>query len=77
MLVLSRKKGEAVIIDESIEVVIVDVSENGKVRLGINAPSEVSIVRKEIKDEVESENKEAAVNIDMKKLSKKIKKNLK
>jgi len=77
MLVLSRKKGDAVIIDEKIEVIIVDVSENGKVRLGINAPSDVSIVRKEIKDEVENENKEAAMNIDIKNLTKNIKKSLK
>ncbi|WP_038265886.1 carbon storage regulator CsrA [Peptoclostridium litorale] len=65
MLVLSRKKGESVIIDDNIEITVIDVSENGKVKLGINAPKSVSILRKEVKKAVESENREATRKVDM------------
>ena len=47
MLVLSRKMGETVVIDSSIQIVVVGVS-GGKVRLGIEAPSHVGILRKEL-----------------------------
>ena len=65
MLVLSRKKGESVIIDDNIEITVIDVSENGKVKLGINAPKSISILRKEVKKAVESENREATKKVDM------------
>ena len=65
MLVLSRKKGESVIVDDNIEITIIDVSENGKVKLGINAPKNISILRKEVKKAVESENREATKKVDM------------
>ena len=47
MLVLSRKLGETVVIDSSIQIVVVGVS-GGKVRLGIEAPGHVGILRKEL-----------------------------
>ncbi len=47
MLVLSRGKDESIMIGEDVEVVIVDVRGN-KVRLGINAPKEIPVHRKEI-----------------------------
>ncbi|MFI4910988.1 MAG: carbon storage regulator CsrA [Sedimentisphaeraceae bacterium JB056] len=47
MLVLSRQKEESIIIGDDVEIRIVDVR-GGKVRLGIKAPSEVSVHRKEI-----------------------------
>ena len=65
MLVLSRKKGESVIIDDNIEITVIDVSENGKVKLGIDAPKSISILRKEVKKAVESENREATRKVDM------------
>ncbi len=57
MLVLSRKKGESVVIDDNIEIKILETKE-GKVKLGISAPKDVSVVRKEVLDVI-SENKEA------------------
>ena len=47
MLVLNRKPHERIIIDQSIEIVVLKVRGN-RVLLGINAPPEVSILRKEL-----------------------------
>ncbi|MBS4535782.1 carbon storage regulator CsrA [Clostridium sp. D2Q-14] len=67
MLILSRKKNESVIIGDNIEVIISDI-EDGKVKIGINAPKDIDIHRKEIYEDIQKENKEAAnskeVNID-------------
>jgi carbon storage regulator len=49
MLVLSRKLGEAVYINDNIVVNIVSIN-GGKVRLGFEAPSDVRIMRSEIDD---------------------------
>ncbi|OBR63556.1 carbon storage regulator [Paenibacillus oryzae] len=55
MLVLSRKSGESLIIDGDIEVTILEVS-NDVVKVGIKAPKEVGILRKELYAEVERNN---------------------
>lgn len=55
MLVLSRKSNESIIIDKNIEIKILGVEE-GKVKLGIKAPKDVEIYRKEIYVEIEEEN---------------------
>ncbi|HUU19930.1 MAG TPA: carbon storage regulator CsrA [Sedimentisphaerales bacterium] len=47
MLVLSRHKDESIMIGDNVEVIIVDVQGN-KVRLGINAPKDISVHRKEV-----------------------------
>lgn len=49
MLVLGRKPGERIVINDNIEVYIIN-GEDGQLKLGINAPREVSIVRGEILD---------------------------
>jgi carbon storage regulator len=54
MLVLSRRLGEAIIIDEQIEIKVVAIM-GQKVRLGITAPKHVSIHRAEIEGYVPSE----------------------
>ncbi|MDR2169553.1 MAG: carbon storage regulator CsrA [Planctomycetaceae bacterium] len=51
MLVLSRKRNESVVINDNITVVVVDVR-GDKVRLGINAPKNVPVHRKEIYDSI-------------------------
>ncbi|MGL5616284.1 MAG: carbon storage regulator CsrA [Sarcina sp.] len=63
MLVLSRKKGESIVIGDNIEVTVIKL-DDGTVKLAVNAPKDVSIFRKELLTEVESENK-AAVNVDL------------
>jgi carbon storage regulator len=52
MLVLSRKKSEEIIINDVISVMVVEIR-GDKVRLGINAPSDVSIHRKKVWVEVQ------------------------
>ena len=51
MLVLSRKKDESIIIDDNIVVTIVEIR-GGKVRLGIEAPKEVTVHRREVYDAI-------------------------
>ena len=59
MLVLTRKKGQSIIIGDNIEITIVETF-GDQVRLGIQAPKEVSIHRKEIYLEIKEENVKAA-----------------
>jgi carbon storage regulator len=47
VLVLSRKEGEEIVIGKDIVITVVDI-EHGKVRLGISAPRDVPIFRKEL-----------------------------
>jgi carbon storage regulator len=54
MLVLTRRVGEAIVIGEEIEVTVLS-SDGMKVRLGIHAPSEVPVHRKEIFLEIKSQ----------------------
>ena len=54
MLVLSRKKNESIMIGDDVEIIITDVR-GGKVRLGINAPKEISVHRKEIYEAIQRE----------------------
>ncbi|MCT4596763.1 MAG: carbon storage regulator CsrA [Vallitalea sp.] len=58
MLALSRKKGQGIIIGDNIELVILDISKD-QVRVGINAPKNISIHRKEIYLQIQEENKKA------------------
>jgi carbon storage regulator len=58
MLVLSRKKNESIVIDETIVITVVDVR-GDKVRLGIDAPREVPIHRSEVYDAIQAEQQEA------------------
>ena len=54
MLVLSRKKNEAIVIDDKITVVIVDIrGEN--VRVGVEAPKEVPVHRQEVFDRINAQ----------------------
>lgn len=59
MLILSRKTGETVVIDGRIRVKIIRL-EGDVVKIGIDAPAEVSIHRQEVYDEIQRSNKEAA-----------------
>ena len=59
MLSLSRKKGESIIISDEIEIVILDIK-GETARIGITAPKNISIYRKEIYEQIKLENKEAS-----------------
>ena len=58
MLVIRRKAGESLLIGDGIEVEVIEVSPS-RVKLGIKAPEDVTILRKEIRDAAEL-NREAA-----------------
>ena len=59
MLILSRKSGETVVIDGRIRVKIIRV-EGDVVKIGIEAPADISVHRQEIYDEIQRSNQEAA-----------------
>lgn len=56
MLVLTRNKNEKVLIGDNIEVVVLSAS-GGQVRLGINAPKDVSVHREEVYQRIQQERK--------------------
>lgn len=58
MLILSRKPGDAIVIGDGIRIVVLESDRRG-VRLGIEAPSHVSILREEIVEAIASENRSA------------------
>lgn len=58
MLIITRKKGQSIMIGDDIEITV-SKFDDGSVKLGINAPKEMNILRKELYDEVTKENKES------------------
>lgn len=58
MLALSRKKSEALIINNNIEVTVLEIK-GEQVKLGISAPKEVPVYRKEVYMQIQDSNKEA------------------
>ncbi len=58
MLALSRKKNEAIIINNNIEITVLDIR-GDQIKLGISAPKEIPIYRKEVYVQIQNENKEA------------------
>jgi carbon storage regulator len=74
VLILTRKKDESIVIDGNIEVKIIGIEEN-KVKLGISAPKNIEIHRKEIYLQIQEENKQAALGkLDLKDLGQLFKK---
>ncbi|RII36201.1 carbon storage regulator [Clostridium chromiireducens] len=65
MLIITRKKGESLMIGDDIEIIISKI-DDGSVKVGIKAPKNIEILRKELYEEVEKENKEATkIDINM------------
>lgn len=62
MLALTRKKGESIIVNNDIEISILDIR-GEQVKVGIKAPKEVPVYRKEVYQQIQKEN-EAAVNLE-------------
>ena len=62
MLALSRKKSEALIINNNIEITILEIK-GEQVKLGISAPKEVPVYRKEVYMQIQDSNQEA-INTD-------------
>ncbi|MBC8590323.1 carbon storage regulator CsrA [Wansuia hejianensis] len=58
MLILNRKIGESIVLEGDIEIKVLEI-QDGKVKIGIEAPKEVTILRKEIYDDVIEENRKS------------------
>ena len=59
MLVLSRQRDESIMVGDNVQITIVDIR-GDKVRLGIVAPTEIPVHRKEVYDAIQRENRKAA-----------------
>lgn len=72
MLILTRKVGESIVIANDIIVKVVETGKNS-VRIGIDAPREISILRQEVFDAIQKENilsSQKTDNIDIAKAAK-------
>ena len=58
MLALSRRKDEAIIVNDNIEIKVIDIK-GDQVKLGISAPKSVPVYRKEVYIQIQEANKEA------------------
>jgi len=63
MLVLTRKRNQSIVVNDNIELTIIDI-QGDQVRVGINAPKDVKVFRKEVYIEMTEENQRAS-NVQM------------
>jgi carbon storage regulator len=71
MLVLARKVGQSIVINENIELLVIEVR-GDQVRLGIDAPKSIPVHRKELLEQIRAENVKAASDLDVETVSKAI-----
>ncbi len=69
MLALSRKKGEAIVVNNDIELTVLEIK-GDQVKIGISAPKTVPIYRKEVYLQIQEENEEAASGAEASRLRK-------
>jgi carbon storage regulator len=69
MLVLARKVGQSIVINNNIEILIIEVR-GDQVRLGIEAPKAIPVHRKELLEQIRAENLKAAADADVEQVSK-------
>ncbi|WP_025678755.1 carbon storage regulator CsrA [Paenibacillus massiliensis] len=62
MLVLTRKKGESIILQNNIEIIVLS-TDGDTVKLGISAPKDVDIYRKEVFEAIQHSNKTAVIDV--------------
>jgi len=61
MLALTRKKGESLVVNNNIEITVLEIR-GDQVKIGISAPKEVPIYRKEVYLQIQNENKERSLS---------------
>lgn len=77
MLILSRKEDESIIINGNIHIKVLEI-EDGKVKIGIDAPKDIEIFREELYESISKENIEAAkAKADLSEINKLFKKDKK
>ena len=64
MLALTRKKGESLVINNNIEVTVLEIR-GDQIKIGISAPKEVPIYRKEVYLQIQNENQAVAKGADL------------
>ena len=62
MLALTRKKGESLVVNNNIEITILEIR-GDQIKIGISAPKDVPIYRKEVFLQIQEENKKAAAQV--------------
>lgn len=69
MLALTRKKGEALIVNNNVEITVLDIR-GDQIKIGISAPRDVPIYRKEVYVQIQEENKAALASEHLEQLKK-------
>ncbi len=64
MLVLARKVGQSIVVNDNIEILVIEVR-GDQVRLGIEAPRAIPVHRKELLEQIRTENIKAAGDSDL------------
>ena len=64
MLVLARKVGQSIVVNDNVEILIIEVR-GDQVRLGIEAPRSIPVHRKELFEQIRAENLKAAAEADV------------
>jgi carbon storage regulator len=59
MLILTRKLGESIIIDENVQVSVIEIN-NNNIKIGVNAPKELTIYREEVFLKIKEENSQSS-----------------
>ncbi|HBI60097.1 MAG TPA: carbon storage regulator [Lachnospiraceae bacterium] len=67
MLALARKINQSIMIGNDIEVTLLEIK-GDQIKIGINAPKDVPIYRKEIFDQIQQENRNAGQEVDVSKI---------
>jgi carbon storage regulator len=63
MLVFTRKRGETIVIGDGIEIVVLSAGREG-LRIGVKAPADVPVHRKEVYEQIREANRSAAIVLD-------------
>lgn len=63
MLALTRKKGESLVIGNNVEITVLEVR-GDQVKIGIDAPKEIPVYRKEVYLQIQKENEESSMTME-------------